>query len=567
MIAPGGARAYGSRARQYAPFLDGVPIFVVSDDLTGARDELLEIRRKGLDAAVLLVLDDPRAEVSRRAAVDVYRQLPNYDVRRSFFDPIESGELDVQGRTLLDICVHDPNQMTQMRQLVRLAGALVVRSHEELRRIRACVGPVPCNVARWFPRRELPPVARVKGQTVILWAGGEPGNVAAIAAFAMDQRHAEVVIVARDAPNFPTRFTCLAMDDPRVSSVLARAGCVVDLSTDDPSWAVAFSCLGFPVAAASTSGAIEVIDGISLYDPWSFRSIAAAVAEAFGRGPGRVREDATAPANIVRALEASQLAAPSTKPLVSIIIPTYNRRTRVESAVRNLKEQHYENLEIIVVNDGGEDVSHLAELDPRVRVVNRQVNGGVAAAVNTGIAEATGKYVEWAADDDPVYPDQVLRYVTALERTGAVVAHANTMLCTAFSSPEGIQSAVYDADRFSRTVDLCETYAFHRITGFMVRREEIVQLGGLAADLFTHDLELIIRLAERFDFVHVPSIEAESWVHVDEEQLSMRSGLDHAVELEKMFERHPAADRPYVAVLRQRVLDRVRGKTIVPPGY
>ncbi|MGH7716515.1 MAG: glycosyltransferase family 2 protein, partial [Vulcanimicrobiaceae bacterium] len=267
------------------------------------------------------------------------------------------------------------------------------------------------------------------------------------------------------------------------------------------------------------------------------------------------------------ALEASQVVPPAQEPLVSIVIPTYNRRARVESAVQRLCVQQYPDIEIVVVNDGGENVDHLVDFDPRVRVIDAKANAGPAAAVNIGLREANGKYVEWVADDDLLYPDHVLRCVAALERTGAVVAHSNALLCASLVNEDGIDTAIYDTDRFSETADLCETYAYHRVARFLVRRTEIVELGGLAEDLFACDLEILIRLAERFDFVHVPVFTSETWLRMGEVQFSTRKDLDHATELEKMFERHPASGRPYVAALRKKTLANVRGKAGSVRGY
>lgn len=564
MIDAAGVRVYGSAARRYAALVRDVPLLIVSDDTLRARDELLAVRRKGADAAVMLLLEHLRADISRRAALDVYRQVDTYDVRRPHIEAIEAGNLDIHGLTILQRCTYDETLLAHLRQLVGLAGTLVVRSFEELRRIRTHVGTVRCDVVRWVPQRQLPQITPVKRKTIVLWSPDDPGELAALAAFALDQTHRDVVIVAASAPSFPTSFRYVRANDPAVASVLADAACVVDLDTTDPSWACALARAGLPVAAASTSGAFEVLENIAVYEPWSFRSIAGAVAEALGRGPARAREPLPDAGDIRRSLEASQPTPPPRKPLVTLIVPTYNRRARVESQVRRLCMQHYPNLEILVVNDGGEDVSHVAAYDPRVRVVNAERNGGPAAAENLGLREATGEYVEFVADDDVIYPDHVLRCVSALETSGAVVANSNVLLCL---DPNGTENAVFNMERFSKTVDLSEAYAYHHVARFLMRRVELIELGGLAEDLFASDVEVVIRIAERYDFVHVPSFTAESWMRAGEQQFSTRPGLDHATELEKMFERHPASGRPYVAALRKLMLEQLRTKSGRIAGY
>ena len=537
-----------------------MPLLIVGEDELRARNELLEIRRSGRDAAVMLLLDDVRANLSRLAGADVLRQISTYDVQRPYMELIESGELDVGGRTLLERSVNDGTRLTYLRQLLNLAGTLVVRSFEELRRIRSYVGDVQCNVVFWAPERELPYGSASKSRTIVLWSPEESGDLASIGAFGLAQVHRKVTLVAQNPPTFSSSLQFVAADDPNIGGVIASAACVVDLSADDPSWAHAFARRGLPLVVASTSGALETIEGIDAYDPWSFRSIANGVARAVGRS---LRPPMRAPVparEITRSLEASRPTTPPAEPLVSIVMPTYNRRCLAEQAVGKLTGQLYRNIEIIVVNDGGEDVGHLATLDPRIRVITSPTNTGAAAAINSGLSEAKGKYVDWIADDDVLYPDHVLRLVAALEQTSAVVAHSNTLLCTLIKGADGVQSVFYDTDRFSMTVDLCETYAYHRVARFMVRRTEIMELGGLATDLFAQDLEILIRLAERFDFVHVPSITSESWLRTGEQQLSTRSDIDHATELEQMFERHPAPGRPYIAALRKKTLENLRAR-------
>ena len=69
-------------------------------------------------------------------------------------------------------------------------------------------------------------------------------------------------------------------------------------------------------------------------------------------------------------------------PLVTLIIATFNRRSFLPEALRSAVEQSYRNLQIILVNDGGEDVSDIVEAinDPRIILINRKENRGYAAS-------------------------------------------------------------------------------------------------------------------------------------------------------------------------------------------
>ena len=90
-------------------------------------------------------------------------------------------------------------------------------------------------------------------------------------------------------------------------------------------------------------------------------------------------------------------------PTVSIIIPAYNCGDYIEAAVSSCLKQDYDNIEVIVVNDGSTDNTRIViskfESDSRVRLFNR-TNQGVSAARNFGIEQARGEYITFLDADD-----------------------------------------------------------------------------------------------------------------------------------------------------------------------
>ncbi len=91
-------------------------------------------------------------------------------------------------------------------------------------------------------------------------------------------------------------------------------------------------------------------------------------------------------------------------PLVSIIVPIYNVEKYLDRCIRSIIEQKYENLEIILVNDGSSDSSgeicdNYAEKDNRINVIHKD-NGGPSSARNLGIKAVTGLYLSFLDGDD-----------------------------------------------------------------------------------------------------------------------------------------------------------------------
>ena len=104
-------------------------------------------------------------------------------------------------------------------------------------------------------------------------------------------------------------------------------------------------------------------------------------------------------------------------PLVSVLMGTYNRRRYLPVALSSILHQDYNNFEIILVNDGGEDISDIVESlnDPRITFINRKENRGFAATLNETVPYARGKYVCYLGDDDLYYPNHFSTLVDALE--------------------------------------------------------------------------------------------------------------------------------------------------------
>ena len=94
---------------------------------------------------------------------------------------------------------------------------------------------------------------------------------------------------------------------------------------------------------------------------------------------------------------------------ISIVLPTYNVREFIPQCIDSLICQTYENLEIIIIDDGSTDGTGplcdvLAQKDARIRVIHKE-NGGTHTGRNLGIKEATGQYIMFLDPDDWLDPE------------------------------------------------------------------------------------------------------------------------------------------------------------------
>ena len=105
------------------------------------------------------------------------------------------------------------------------------------------------------------------------------------------------------------------------------------------------------------------------------------------------------------------------KPLVSIVIPVYNGSNYMAEAIDSALAQTYDNIEVIVVNDGSKDEGKSDEIarsyGDKIRYFPKE-NGGSSSALNEGIKNMQGQWFSWLSHDDLYYKDKVKNQVEYL---------------------------------------------------------------------------------------------------------------------------------------------------------
>ena len=124
----------------------------------------------------------------------------------------------------------------------------------------------------------------------------------------------------------------------------------------------------------------------------------------------------------------------SARRLVSVIVPLYKSEVFLPKLLDSLVSQSYENLEVILVDDGspdhsGEIAENNARQDSRLRVIHQE-NGGTCAARNAGLAVATGDYLMFADGDDWLEKDCVEYLVWLLEANDCQMSMTDSVFTT-----------------------------------------------------------------------------------------------------------------------------------------
>lgn len=110
-------------------------------------------------------------------------------------------------------------------------------------------------------------------------------------------------------------------------------------------------------------------------------------------------------------------------PLVSIVIPVYNGSNYMREAIDSALAQTYDNIEILVINDGSNDNgatdSIAKSYGDKIRYFQKE-NGGVATALNLGIEKMKGEFFSWLSHDDMYFPEKIELQINAVAQTGAL---------------------------------------------------------------------------------------------------------------------------------------------------
>jgi len=202
-------------------------------------------------------------------------------------------------------------------------------------------------------------------------------------------------------------------------------------------------------------------------------------------------------------------------PVVTVLVPTFNRRRYLAGALAGVVRQSYRNLQIIVINDGGEDVSDIVNSfgDERLIFIDRKENRGKAFSLNEALPRAEGKYIAYLDDDDLYYPNHVETLVAALENNSdCQVAYSDLYKVYCKVCPDGsrkVLSKVVEVSRdFDRFFMLYYNHVLH--VSLMHRRDLLEKTGPYNEDInVLIDWDMTRRLVFFSDFQHVPEITGE----------------------------------------------------------
>ena len=166
---------------------------------------------------------------------------------------------------------------------------------------------------------------------------------------------------------------------------------------------------------------------------------------------------------------------------VSVIVPVYNGAGKIERCLDSLIAQTYENIEIIVIDDGSVDASpeicdNYARKDKRIKVIH-QKNGGVSSARNNGIQNSSGDYIMFLDGDDALDNNAAQTCVNETESgKWDIVTFGYHMYLESKSGTKKQNDVVYEKNEFENKeeiknsfIDCCKKRIFDFVTDKIIR--------------------------------------------------------------------------------------------------
>lgn len=228
------------------------------------------------------------------------------------------------------------------------------------------------------------------------------------------------------------------------------------------------------------------------------------------------------------------------RPMVSVILPTYNRAYILKRAIDSVLAQTYPNFELIVIDDGSTDntmelLSHYH--DPRLVVLAPGKRGGAAAARNRGIEVAKGDYVAFQDSDDEWFLEKLDRQVTHIES----YPDASVSVCGSLCVPVEVNAVGYRGADILRRVGAFMTLMRYgnqfSTPAWLIRRSKLDQVGPFDESFLTwEDWELSMRLDAIGGFV---ALDEPLYIAYDTRGSVKANKNAFAATLEAVMRKHP----------------------------
>ncbi len=199
----------------------------------------------------------------------------------------------------------------------------------------------------------------------------------------------------------------------------------------------------------------------------------------------------------------------TSEPLVTIVIPTYERLPLLKFAVESVRAQTYTKWELIIADDGSTDgtADWVRSLDdPKIRVVSRAHNGYLGYIRNFGVDAGSGTIVAFLDSDDLWLPRKLEMQIQAMQTSEVGWCFAGFEMMDADCNPIPMRAGEWRPKSGNVIREILTTELGVSISSLMIERTLFDEVGRFNDSIYREDHELAMRLALRAEAVAVPDI-------------------------------------------------------------
>jgi glycosyltransferase involved in cell wall biosynthesis len=244
-------------------------------------------------------------------------------------------------------------------------------------------------------------------------------------------------------------------------------------------------------------------------------------------------------------------------PLISIVIPTYNRLMLVQQAIASIVAQTYSNWELIVVDDGSDDGTNedICTPDPRIRFLAKKHRGNIAELRNAGVKAGTGTWLAFLDSDDLWVPEKLEIQLRMLLQEGKRWGYGGFELMDEDKKTIPNKAGIFHPYSGWIVKELLNTDASVNVGTLLIQRTLFDEVGGFDNDptlLFREDYDLVVRLALRSEALAAPQLLMRVREHRNRATTISGSGHDRTVAVYKHFIRSKP-EKELAAIARSRM--------------
>lgn len=257
-------------------------------------------------------------------------------------------------------------------------------------------------------------------------------------------------------------------------------------------------------------------------------------------------------------------------PLVSIVIPVYKGANYLAEAIDSALAQTYNNIEIIVVNDGSPDDGATERValsyGKKIRYIY-QNNGGVSSALNTGIREMKGEYFSWLSHDDLYEPTKIEKQVALIQ------GHDDIILCSGSLMDENKKPMPHPVKTLEGRLNniqlfnaFLHDYALNGL-GFLIPKHVFDEVGIFDESMrYLQDLDMWLRMLmhDKYTIVCQKDLLVVTRIHKNQQTNTISKVYD--IDCKKLATKHIELIKTSLDILEKKQLFETYFKLFVKDG-